>query len=146
MIDATAVARLREQHAAATAGELVKASSEYYDHCLYISGELVPFACFERIEDLWLHRAAHNALPDVLDALEQAWRERDALAAELAQVRGQLHAQPSDYENERAEERIRQIDLLFHAYGMNRDKWPQHAQDSFERLDTAQREYEAKYC
>lgn len=77
MIDANEVARLREQHAAATAGELVKASSEYYDHCLYISGELVPFACFERIEDLWLHRAAHNALPDVLDALEQAWRERD---------------------------------------------------------------------
>lgn len=189
------VTRLRELRAAATAGEWwATRLNRDYGVFVGVAGVVITTNETENAESNAAYIAAvHNALPAVLDALEQARAERDALAAELDSVRAQaerrveqagfataaqqndrdaimrenvrlveqLHAvvaerdtlraqlatvQPSDYENSQAEERIRQIDRLFATYGMNRDVWPQHAQDVFTRLDTAQRAYEAKYC
>lgn len=163
MIDATAVARLREQHAAATAGEWW---TDYRDASFYDGEQFVNAVVTTGTDDIATSgaeeqchadaayiAAAHNALPDVLDALEQAWRERDALTAELAQVRGELATgkpQPTQQENDDAAARIKRIDELWERYGLggcyNVADWPEYAQSEYERLDKAQREYEAKYC
>jgi hypothetical protein len=84
-------------------------------------------------------------------------KERDALAAELAQVRAQpwmrvangsksVPTQEELEETDKAVARIKRIELLYTRYGNDRDKWPYYAQESFAQLDAAQTAYEAKYC
>ena len=57
---------------------------------------------------------------------------------------------PSQSENAAAEARIKRIDELYVRYSLGGcyavSEWPEYAQHEFDRLDKAQREYEAKYC
>ena len=97
--------------------------------------------------------AARAAVPALLADVDALTQERDALAAELERVRGELATgkpQPTQRENDDAAARIKRIDELYERYGLGGcfgvSEWPEYAQSEFERLDTAQREYEAKYC
>jgi hypothetical protein len=54
--------------------------------------------------------------------------------------------EPSQDENDKAEFRIKRIDALYTQYGNDSKTWPHWAQETLERLDAAQTEYEAKYC
>ncbi len=80
-------ARLRELHAAATAGEWWQRGQQIYSGNVLVCVVPIRDNCAADMDGI---AAVHNALPAVLDALEQARAERDALAAELAQVRAQL--------------------------------------------------------
>lgn len=88
-------------------------------------------------------------LPVAHSEHERVVAERDALAAELAQVRAQLATgkpQPTQEENDDAAARLAAMERMYERYGMDVTKWPQHALDSHTRLQAAQNEYEAKYC
>ena len=96
--------------------------------------------------DLSFIAASRAAVPALL-------AERDALAAEVAQLRAQLATgkpQPTQTENDAAAARLKRIDELYERYGLGGcfgvSDWPEYAQHEYERLDKAQREYEAKYC
>lgn len=82
------VTRLRELHAAATAGEwhVTPLSFDYgifsrAHECIALVDGAEPY---KRGDNAAYIAAVHNALPAVLDALEQAQRERDAAKDALA--------------------------------------------------------------
>ena len=107
----------------------------------------------EQLRELRFMANCHNKAPLWSEfnrkAIADVLADVERLTGELATVRAQLATgkpQPTQDENDAAEMRLKRIDAMYAVHGSNRDKWPQHAQEAFAQLDTAQREYEAKYC
>ena len=97
--------------------------------------------------------AAPADIDTLLAMVDALTGERDALAAQLEQAQQELASGkpvPSQSENAAAEARIKRIDELYVRYSLGGcyavSEWPEYAQHEFDRLDKAQREYEAKYC
>jgi len=83
------------------------------------------------------------------DALAAVTAEREALREQLQQAQRELAGgkpEPTQQENDAAQERLRQMDALYMRHGSNTRTWPDYALSAYTRLMAAQTEYEAKYC
>ena len=78
--------------------------------------------------------------------LSEARREVDRLTGELARLRNGGKPEPTQEENDAAQERLRQMDVLHARHGNNTSTWPDYALEHYNRLQGAQNDYEAKYC
>jgi hypothetical protein len=73
-------------------------------------------------------------------------REVERLTGELARLRNGGKPEPTQEENDAAQERLRQMDVLHARHGNNTSTWPDYALEHYNRLQGAQNDYEAKYC